>query len=128
MIAAPGEKSSSYEHNGLAVERFAVSREVNDIREIYGNGDPRATEQVARILDQYKPAIVHFHAFTKGASLQMVKEARRRGIEVVFTYHTPTVSCQRGTLMHWGTKVCDGILNVHRCTACTLNGLGLNKA
>jgi hypothetical protein len=27
-----------------------------------------------------------------------VREAKQRRIGVIFTYHTPTVSCQRGTL------------------------------
>jgi glycosyltransferase involved in cell wall biosynthesis len=37
------------------------------------------------------------------------------------------VSCQRGTLLHWGTEVCDGALRVERCSQCTLHGLGLNR-
>jgi glycosyltransferase involved in cell wall biosynthesis len=126
-IAAPGEKFLSYEHNGLAVRRFPVSNEVSDIRDLYGTGDLGASEKFAEILDEERPDLVHLHAFTRGVSLRMVREAKRRGIKVVFTYHTPTVSCQRGTLMHWGAAVCDGVLDVRRCAACTLHGLGLNK-
>ncbi len=44
---------------------------------------------------------------------------------MVFTYHTPTVSCQRGTLLLWGEDFCDGKLDVIRCAGCTLNGLGI---
>ena len=44
---------------------------------------------------------------------------------MVFTYHTPTVSCQRGTLLLWGEDFCDGKLDVIRCPGCTLNGLGM---
>src|SRR5581483_8552882 len=43
------------------------------------------------------------------------------------TYHTPTVSCVRGTLLQWGSRVCDGQLRVSRCAACTLHGRGMNK-
>jgi glycosyltransferase involved in cell wall biosynthesis len=128
VIAAPGQKTSSYEHIGLAVRRFAVSAEVSDIRELYGEGDPPAAQEFARILDEERPDVVHLHAFTRGVSLRMLREAKRRAIKVVLTYHTPTVSCQRGTLMRWGNEVCDGVLDVQRCTACTLHGLGINKS
>jgi glycosyltransferase involved in cell wall biosynthesis len=57
--------------------------------------------------------------------LRLVHAAKKRGIPVVFTYHTPTVSCQRGTLLLWGEDFCDGKLDVIRCAGCTLNGLGI---
>src|SRR5205807_8619547 len=66
-------------------------------------------------------------ALTAGVSLRTVDEAQRRGIPVVFTYHTPTVSCQRGTLMRWGREVCDGVLDLDRCVPCTLHGLNLPR-
>jgi glycosyltransferase involved in cell wall biosynthesis len=127
IIAAPGESSSAYKSNGLAVRRFAVSNGVSDISELYGSGDEIASREFAEILDEEQPDVVHLHAFSRGASLRMVREAKRRNISVVFTYHTPTVSCQRGSLMRWGREVCDGLLDVKLCTACTLHGLGLVK-
>jgi glycosyltransferase involved in cell wall biosynthesis len=48
-------------------------------------------------------------------------------VRLVFTYHTPTVSCQRGTLLRWGREVCDGKLDVHLCAGCALHGLGLGR-
>ncbi len=45
----------------------------------------------------------------------------------MFSYHTPTVSCQRGTLLRWGSEVCDGVLDVHTCARCALHGHGLNR-
>ena len=127
MVAAPGSQSSFYEHNGLAIRRFAVSDEVADLRDLYGEGDARAAQEFAKILDEERPDIVHLHAFTRGASLRLVREAKRRGSKVVFTYHTPTVSCQRGTLLRWGKEVCDGKLDLHTCSECTLQALGLNS-
>jgi glycosyltransferase involved in cell wall biosynthesis len=127
IIAAPGKETAFYEHAGLAVRRFALSDEVNDIRDLYGEGDVKASQEFAKILDDERPDILHMHAFTRGVSLLMAREARRRGVKVVFTYHTPTVSCQRGTLMRWGQDVCDGKLNVHDCSACSLQALGLSK-
>ena len=126
VIAAPGEKTDRYKHNGIAVRRF-VSSEVNDIRDLYGEGDVTAAQEFARILDEEQPDVVHLHAFTRGVSLRLIREVKRRGIKVIFSYHTPTVSCQRGTLLRWGTEVCDGKLDVGACAACTLHSHGLGK-
>jgi glycosyltransferase involved in cell wall biosynthesis len=125
-IAVPGDKSSFDKHNGLAVRRFAVSNKVADLRDLYGQGDATAAQEFAKILDEEQPDIVHLHAFTRGASLRLVREAKQRGSKIVFTYHTPTVSCQRGTLLRWGKEVCDGKLDLHTCAGCTLQALGLS--
>jgi glycosyltransferase involved in cell wall biosynthesis len=126
LIAAPGSESQSYFHNKLPVRRFAVSGAVANLRELYDEGDKLAAREFSSILDEEKPDLVHLHAFTSGASLRLVRAAKQRQIPVVFTYHTPTVSCQRGTLMRGGTQVCDGKLDLHTCARCTLQGLGLN--
>jgi glycosyltransferase involved in cell wall biosynthesis len=110
------------------VRRFGVQPSVRDIQELYGHGDAQAAGTFGRILDEERPDIVHLHAMTRAISLRLVREAEARGIGVVFTYHTPTVSCQRGTLMRWGREVCDGRLDRRACSACTLHGLGLTRA
>ncbi len=127
IVAAPAAVSQSYFYHNLPVYRFAVSNKVENIREIYGEGDLQAALEFNRILEAEQPDLVHLHAFTSGVSLRLVQAAKARQIPVVFTYHTPTVTCQRGTLMHWGTQICDGKLNLHTCAQCTLQGLGLPK-
>ena len=127
VVAAPGSQSCRYEHRGLEVRRFAVPDRIDDLRELYGEGDAAAARELGKILDDECPDIVHLHAFTRGVSLRLMREAKARGIGVVFTYHTPTVSCQRGTLLRWGRDVCDGTLDRAACSECTLHGLGLAK-
>lgn len=126
MVAAPADRDSSYLHEGLPVRRFAISSS-NTLNDLYGEGDRHAAQSFARILDEECPDLVHLHAFTSAVSLRLVRECRERGVPVVFSYHTPTVSCQRGTLLRWGKQICDGTLNVRRCSRCTLHGLGLDK-
>lgn len=123
MIAAPGNDEVSYRYGGLSVRRFPVSDRLS-LRELYSEGDRLAARSFARILQEEQPDVVHLHAWSAGVSLQMVHAAKRRNIPVVFTYHTPGVSCPRGTLMRWGRETCDGALNTGRCTACALHGLG----
>jgi len=127
LVAAPGKQNAAYLHAGLEVRRFAINDKISDLRTLYGAGDPIAAEHFGHILDDEQPDLVHLHAFTRGASLLVMREAKERGLPVVFTYHTPTVSCQRGTLLRWGTEICDGRLDLQICTQCTLHGLGMNR-
>jgi glycosyltransferase involved in cell wall biosynthesis len=126
LIAAPAETDSSYMHQGLRVRRFSVDS-ITRVADLYGEGDSNAARSFARILDEERPGIVHLHARTTAVSLRLVRECRNRGIPVIFSYHTPTVTCQRGTLLRWGTQLCDGTLDVHCCSRCVLHGLGLNR-
>ena len=126
VVAAPGRCEQAYTHAGLAVRRFALAADVRDPRELYGEGDPRAAASFARFLDQERPDIVHLHAFTRGVSLRVARAARRFGSRVVFTYHTPSVSCQRGSLVRWGVEACHGLLDTRSCAGCSLHGLGLS--
>jgi glycosyltransferase involved in cell wall biosynthesis len=130
VIFAPSSNNEnhSYDYNGLRVRRYRMApTSDNMLRELYGEGDPTAAREFGQILDEECPDAVHLHAFTRGVSLLTVRAAKQRGIPVFFTYHTPTVSCQRGTLMMWGREICDGILNVRRCTACSLEGRGVPR-
>jgi glycosyltransferase involved in cell wall biosynthesis len=127
VIAAPSTRTESYTIEGLAVHRFAVRDDVRDVRDLYGTGDPQAARQFGRIMDKEGPDVVHLHALTRGSSLSVVREASMRRIPSVFTYHTPTVSCPRGTLLRWGREPCDGRVDGIRCTECRLENLGLNR-
>jgi glycosyltransferase involved in cell wall biosynthesis len=127
LVAAPGEQNQSYVHGELPVRRFAVSGRMNDVSELYGEGDPLAAAEFGKIVDEEKPDLVHLHAVTPATSVRLVRTVKRRHVPVLFTYHTPTVSCQKGALMRWKNTICDGRLDVHRCARCYLHGLGLNR-
>ncbi len=127
VVAAPAADDATYAIDGLRVRRFATGP-VRDLTTLYGGGDRLASLAFGAILDDEQPDVVHLHAFTSAVSVRTVAEARRRGIGVVFTYHTPTVSCQRGTLLLHGREVCDGALRVQRCAQCGLEGLGAGRA
>jgi glycosyltransferase involved in cell wall biosynthesis len=58
-------------------------------------------------------------------SERIADAAHEFGARLVVTYHTPTVSCLRGTMMHIGRAPCDGVLDVTRCTACALQKSGM---
>jgi glycosyltransferase involved in cell wall biosynthesis len=128
VVVAPGRRNQHYTHKGIAVRRFAVQDWVGDLAELYGDGDPRARQAFEDLLDRESPALVHQHALTPACSVQLTRSAKARGLPVVFTYHTPAVSCQRGTLLEWGKRACDGRVSVDRCTPCALGALGLGRS
>lgn len=127
VVAAPGQGNEVTMHGGMRIRRYALSETVGDLRELYGEGDGTAASNFEEVLDSEKPELVHLHAQTRGVSLRMLRAARRRRIPVVYTYHTPTATCQRGTLLHWGTKACEGVMHARDCTACALHGNGLPR-
>lgn len=125
MVAAPGERDETYEVDGLRVRRFQHAHSPR-LDELYA-GDPIAATSFGHILDEESPDLVHLHAVTSACSPLLAIQAKRRELPLVFTYHTPTASCQRGTLLLWGQQPCDGRLDVNRCAACCLDGLGTGR-
>jgi glycosyltransferase involved in cell wall biosynthesis len=123
-VAAPGAAPAAYVDGGLPVYRFP-----SDVRPrlelAYGVPDEIAAEGFEAIVAQARPDIVHLHALTGAVSERLVDVAHAAGARVVFTYHTPTASCSRGTLMLFGKTPCDGVIESKRCTACALSGLGV---
>lgn len=126
VVVSAAKEKSSYLHAGLKVIRFAVSDRLK-LSQLYGNEDPLALRESIGILDNEKPDILHLHALTSASSQQLIMAAKEKGIKTFFTYHTPTVSCQRGSLLYMGKEVCDGKLKLNRCTRCNLQGLGINQ-
>jgi glycosyltransferase involved in cell wall biosynthesis len=126
LVAAPAaaDVASTYEHEGTPVVRFPVEAAA-DVAELYGEGDESAARALAAVVDDFSADVLHLHAFTRAASLRAARLARRRGIAVAFTYHTPTASCVRGTLLWNGHEPCDGALIAHRCTSCLLQSRGM---
>lgn len=78
-------------------------------------------------LDRWRPDLVHFHALTLGAGLDHARAVKRRGLPYLVTYHTPTFSCRRGTLLRWGREACDGVFDRQRCAACVLHSRGIPR-
>ncbi len=126
-VAAPAGKLDQYIYDDTQVYRYPVNCELSDSSR-NGAGDPVAAAYVGEILDQIKPDIVHCHALTSGVSLLVLREAKKRNIKTVLTYHTPTVSCVQGTLLYKGQDVCDGVMDETRCTTCSLYCLGLPES
>lgn len=126
-IAAPGDRAVRYLHNGLPVHRFEIDRRAG-FAAAYGAPDRAAARNFRAVVEEIAPAIVHLHAHTSAVSACLVDVAHDMGAQVVFTYHTPTVSCARGTMMLFGALACDGAVERRRCVECALEGSGAPRA
>lgn len=119
IVAAPAERDSIYDHNDIRVYRFKQNP-LSSLDAAYGAPDEIAAQSFRNIIQEVKPRILHVHAHTAAVSERLVDEARTTGAKVFFSYHAPTASCIRGTMMLMGDTVCDGVLEADRCAVCTL--------
>ena len=126
IVAAPSSDAAStrYEHNGVLVYRYP-NEPNGGIDAAYGRPDAVASQAIGEVIDETEPDVVHMHGLTSALSVEALRSARRRGIATVFTYHTPSVSCIRGTLLRYGSELCDGALIATRCAACMLDRNGV---
>jgi glycosyltransferase involved in cell wall biosynthesis len=127
VIAAPGNHVPPYFHSNVKVNRFSSNAKIKNLKDMYGPGDCVSVDEFDRILLHEKPDIVHIHAHSPSISLNLVRRIKYRKMPVLFTYHTPTVTCQRGTMLYWGELPCNGLMDPVKCTECSLHGKGLNK-
>ena len=123
-VAAPAKFASRFDNNGIAAYRFAISAQPS-LAHVYGAPDEVAAASFAKICHDLKPDIVHVHARSAAVSESLAVAARSAGAKLFFTYHTPTVTCVRGTMMLMGRQPCDGVLQPARCTTCVLQSHGI---
>lgn len=126
VVAAPATTGGRDTIDGRRVYRFDASGKDSTLESLYG-GDAAAAEKFATVLDEVAPDVLHQHAFSPACSSALIRMAQARGVATVFTYHTPTASCVRGTLMQWGTDQCDGLIEPKACTKCVLQHHGVPK-
>jgi glycosyltransferase involved in cell wall biosynthesis len=62
-----------------------------------------------------------------GLGLAELKVAKSLGAKLIATTHSAALgfTCQRGTMMRWGTELCDGIAKPSKCAACQLQHRGV---
>jgi glycosyltransferase involved in cell wall biosynthesis len=125
VVVAPGRADETHLIDGVRVRRFAWSGTAA-IEDLYGMGDPSAADACERLFAEEAPDLVHQHALTPACSTAVAARVKASGRPLVFTYHTPTVSCARGTLLRWGREVCDGRLDAGTCSACVLDAHGVS--
>ncbi|MBI1725716.1 MAG: glycosyltransferase [Candidatus Rokubacteria bacterium] len=130
-IAVPdptGGAERTYDHEGVSVYRYPVP-DAPTRAESQGRVVARGADRFHAWLARQRPDIVHAHTFVTGLGLAELKAARAVGARLFVTDHCGSLGwiCQRGTMMRWGERLCDGICSPGKCAACALHHRGVPK-
>ena len=117
--------AADYVYDELAVHQYAEPS-VLDRSLIMGFRAPDGLKHFSTYLQEAKPDIVHFHELSgsNGITLQHVQTAKASGAKVIMTFHLAGYSCKTGTLVYKGEALCDGVINLKKCSACYLHKRG----
>ena len=131
LVAAPDPAHDlvrTYEHEGVPVYRYPIPSAPTRA-ECQGLVVVRGAERFHAWLAARRPDVVHVHTFVTGLGLAELKAAKAAGARVIVTTHSAALGwiCQRGTMMQWGERLCDGICEPAKCAACELQHRGLPK-
>ncbi len=131
LIAAPetlGQQERTYDEGGFSVYRYPIPPRVTR-DESQGRVTVRGAELFHEWLRHAQPDVVHMHTYVTGLGLPELRAAKALGAKVIATTHSASLgfTCQRGTMMRWGSKLCDGLVRPAKCAACQLEHRGVAK-
>lgn len=114
----PAEKEYSLSRDRLdGIQTIAVNRTFNNchsFRDMYS--DARIDRIFGELLDQQKPDIIHIHHLLFLSS-GIAREAKKRGIPVIFTIHDYWLFCHKGQLIRDDFSICNKY-NASGCRQC----------
>lgn len=116
---------TEYVYDGLAVHQYAEPSVVDRLL-IMGFRVPDGLKHFVAYLQKVQPDLVHFHelAGSNGITLQHVQAAKASGAKVIMTFHLAGYSCKTGTLVDKGESLCDGVIDLQKCSTCYLHARG----
>jgi len=118
-------EDADYVYDGLAVHQYAEPSVV-DRSLIMGFRAPDGLKHFISYLQKEQPDLVHFHelAGSNGITLRHVQAAKASGAKVMMTFHLAGYSCKTGTLVYKGETLCDGVIDLQKCSTCYLHARG----
>jgi len=126
-VADPSRAEYSVERavvDGLPVVRLNNTfRDCDRFEKTYRNDEIDSI--FGALLEERRPDVVHFHHVTC-LSTNLIAEAHRRGIPVVYTLHDYWLICQRGQFLKTDLSLCPGQED-GECVKCLSWQLGLNR-
>ncbi len=120
--------SSNYIYDGVFVHQYAEPSVV-DRSLIMGFREPDGLIHFKKYILDERPDIIHFHelAGSNGITLKHVQIAKKIGAKVIMTFHLAGYSCMTGTLVQQGKTLCDGVIDLQKCSNCYLQSIGHGK-
>jgi glycosyltransferase involved in cell wall biosynthesis len=114
----------NYEQDGVLVQALPSVPDLGDRIALFKRAtvNPQGFQE---LLNQYSPDIIHFHDITVNQGLSHLEIAKALNYPTILTVHTPSVSCSQHGLLYRSQTVCDGTIQIGRCSECRLAGAGL---
>jgi len=130
-VAAPErgrEGRRRYDEQGVAVFRYGIPAALSRA-ECQGLKPVRGVDLLHGWLASERADVVNVHTLTTGLGLRELEHAKQLGAAVIVTSHLGSHGwlCQRGTLLQWGEKPCDGHAATNKCAPCMLQMRGLPR-
>jgi glycosyltransferase involved in cell wall biosynthesis len=118
-------ESADYVYDGLRVHQYAEPSLV-DRSLIMGFRTPDGLIHFEKYICDDRPDIIHFHELSgsNGITLKHVQVAKKYGAKVLMTFHLAGYFCKTGTLVQNERKICDGIIELQKCSICYLHSKG----
>jgi Glycosyl transferases group 1 len=111
------QKEETYKYNDVEVYRYPVFP-APKTQPNHGQFPHGKFEYFANWLTSQKADIYHQHHWEVYCGLPHLRLAKELGLFTVVTIHYPLPICQRTTLMFNGQQVCDGKIDIVRCSQC----------
>ncbi len=113
------EISDEYVTEGVRVIKYPETS-VLDRELVMGKRKPDGLLYFEQLLKKETPEIVHFHEFSSsnGITQHHIHLAKQIGFKVIMTFHLSGYSCKTGNLMYKDESLCDGIIDIQKCTNC----------
>jgi glycosyltransferase involved in cell wall biosynthesis len=73
-----------------------------------------------QILKKINPDILHLQH--RHSVWWLLESAQILGIKTIYTVHDWGIACQRTVLVKGNGEICDGIINVNKCSSCIISG------
>ena len=125
VVITPNFKSQSitqYEYEGIKVNGFPASP-IQEKKIIMGLKLPKGLNEFKNIIEKENPDIIHFQEYSRGSgiSVEHIKIAKSFNKPIITTFHIAQYSCQTNELIYKGKQLCDGIININKCSRCYLH-------
>ena len=131
-VLIPNFKSvtdQQYIYDGIFVTKYAEPSKV-DRALILGERLPDGLSHFINSIKVINPDIVHFHEIggSNGVGLSHLKAVHALNIPIVTTFHIAGNSCITSNLMYKDIELCNGVINIDKCSTCALHQKGLYGA
>ncbi len=125
VVITPNFKSkliTQYDYEDIKVIGFPASP-VQEKKVIMGLKLPKGLNEFKNILENQNPDIIHFQEYSRGSgiSIEHIKIAKSFNKPIISTFHIAQYSCQTNELNYKGKHLCDGIININKCSRCYLH-------